>query len=148
MSQRARITIAISTGLLLTAAVAGCSSSSTSETSAATPAASGSMVGGTTTCDNATISAAIEESLTADGEGGTLTSLDNLECGDGWAAAEATVGDGGGNDVTETLVFQAEGQFWVPADRASVCGTIGDDGARPDDAQVPASIWDLACATN
>lgn len=140
-----RSTAVVTTGLVLAALVSGCSSSSTSE--AASTAAS--MVGGMTTCDDATISKAIEESLTAAGEGGTLTSLDSLQCGDGWAAAEATIGDGAGEDVTETLVFQAEGQFWVPKDRGDVCGSVtGAATARPDDAQVPAAIWDLACATN
>lgn len=148
--RRARLTAIVTTSLLLTTAVAGCSSSSSeSPSSAAAASVSASMVGGMTTCDDATISAAIEESLTAAGEGGTLDSLDDLQCADGWAAAVATIGDGSGEAITETLVFQAEGQFWVPKDRGDVCGTLGSDiTVRPDDAQVPESIWTLGCTTN
>lgn len=146
MNRRTRLTIAVTSGLVITAALAGCSSSSDS---AASSAGTASAVGGMTTCDDATITAAIEESLTADGEGGSLESLDELQCGDGWAAAMATIGDGSGEGVTETLVFEAEGQFWVPKDRVDVCGSVtGDASVRPDDAQVPQSIWALACATN
>lgn len=150
MNHHARLAASITAGLALATALAGCSSNSSDAASSA-PAASAtaSMVGGMTTCDETTISTAIEESLTAAGEGGTLDSLDELQCGDGWAAAVATIGDGSGEAITETLVFQAEGQFWVPKDRSSVCGTPGSDiTVRPDDAQVPESVWTLACTTN
>ena len=40
---------------------------------------------------------------------------------------------------TATVVWQAEGQFWVPQDRGKVC---------PKPSQIPAAIYDLACNSN
>lgn len=146
MSHRTRLILTATTGLLAALSLAGCSSGSGD--AAASGAAS--PVGGTTTCDDATISQALTDVLTAGGDGMELTSLDTLQCADGWAAAEATTSNGNDDGgVTSTYVFEAEGQFWVPKDRADVCGTITGDGTqRPDDAQVPADIWSLACDTN
>jgi hypothetical protein len=52
--------------------------------------------------------------------------------------------------INVTYVFEAEGQFWVPKDRAAVCGTIAADApaSRPADSQVPDAIWATACNTN
>ena len=49
--------------------------------------------------------------------------------------------------------LEAEGQFWILKDRGDVCGSIpeiDDNGQpiRPDDAQVPVSMWALACVGN
>ena len=46
------------------------------------------------------------------------------------------------DQYTETVVLQAEGQFWILKDRVEVCGT------GPDDAEVPSSICEPACNTN
>ena len=143
---RTTITLA-ATGLLAVAALAGCSSSSDT---AASASAAASVVGGTTTCDDATITQAINDAVSAEDSAMKVTSLDNLVCADGWAAAEATVSNGADNGgIAETFIFEAEGQFWVPKDPAAVCGTMGDDMTqRPDDAQVADPAWQLGCTTN
>jgi len=138
--------ILAASGLVLTVAVTGCSS----DESATGSTPSGSLVGGTTECTDATITQAINDVVSADDSGVSVVSLDNLICADGWAAAEATVSNGAdGGGITETFIFEAEGQFWVPKSPDDVCGTLGSDlTARPDDAQVPADAWALACTTN
>lgn len=60
------------------------------------------------------------------------------KCANGWAVAFVNVGSGA-TAATTTVVWQAEGQFWVPQDRGKVC---------PKPSQVPAAIYDLACNSN
>jgi hypothetical protein len=138
------------------ALLVGCGSSSTSDTTAssdttaaaaattdtaATTTAStdtGEKVGGASTCDNASISKAVEDTSTSDAPA-VLATPDSFKCADGWAYAFANVGTGN-EQFTVTLVFEAEGQFWIPKDRQKVCISPGD--------QVPASIYKDACETN
>jgi hypothetical protein len=129
-------TIAISATALL--ALSACSSDSEES------------VGGMTTCDEATISKAVEDVLAAEAQGEKLFSLDGLECGDGWAVAFPTVGVDEENAITITSVFEAEGQFWVPKDRTAVCGTYDMDNpeAYPSDALIPESLYLAGCQTN
>lgn len=105
------------------------------------------MVGGMVRCTQGEFANSIEAGLP---KGQRLVSVDSFTCADGWAYAIATIGDGKGNNITVTDVFEAEGQFWIPKDRAKVCGTISPaaPATRPADAQVPASIWAKACNTN
>jgi hypothetical protein len=73
----------------------------------------------------------------------------SLECDDGWAVVfVATTDSAGSYDTNEVL--EAEGQFWILKDSADVCGTVSldDPTTRPDDAQVPASLWSDGCATS
>ena len=133
--------IATSTALLTATALISLSAcSSDSEES----------VGGMTTCDDATISATIEEALAAEGQGNQLFSLDGLECGDGWAVAFPTVGPEESNAITITTIFEAEGQFWIQKNPADVCGTIdmNDPAAYPSDALIPESLYQAGCQTN
>lgn len=146
LSMKRSIIVLSGTTVLVAAALAGCSSDSGTEASA-----SASMVGGMTTCDDATITQAINDVVGVDDSGvAVVPPLVALECADGWAAAEATVSNGADDGgITETFIFEAEGQFWIPKDPAAVCGTLGDDmTVRPDDAQVPEGAWALACTTN
>lgn len=105
------------------------------------------MVGGLATCSQNALANTIEGGLS---KGTVLVSVDKFECKDGWAYAFATTGDGKGHDINQTFVFEAEGQFWIPKNRAQVCGTtnVNAPATRPADAQVPASIWAPACNTN
>ena len=59
-------------------------------------------------------------------------------CSGGWAVAQVMVGP---RDTAqqETWVFQAEGPFWIPQDRAKVCA---------DPPQVPAVLQNEACNSN
>lgn len=103
-----------------------------------------------TTCDEATISTAVEDVLAAEGQGSQLFSLDGFECADGWAVAFPTVGVEEDNAITVTLVFEAEGQFWIPKDRTAVCGTynLDDPAAYPADALIPEQLYQPGCQTN
>jgi len=137
------------------ALLVGCGSSSTSDTSASsdtTAAASTAatdttntattdttqQVGGPSTCDKATISKAVEDTSTKEGPV-TLATSTSFQCADGWAYAFVNVGTGT-DQYTATLVFEAEGQFWIPKDRQTVCKSPGN--------QVPAAIYQDACNTN
>jgi hypothetical protein len=111
------------------------------------------MVGGMATCDSESLLAAanagapsgITYELSLQGDAG-------FTCADGWAVMFPDEVDASDPDtpITVTLVFEAEGQFWIPKDRMDVCGTYdeSDPNKRPDDAQVPAAIFDQACRTN
>lgn len=122
-------------------ALAGCTSASTE-----------SAVGGTTSCDVAALTAPAADAVAADSPDMKLDQVDDVQCADGWAAVLADISptDGSDGGFAVTLVFEAEGQFWIPKDRAKVCGTMSttDPGARPKDSQVPAAIWPLACNSN
>jgi hypothetical protein len=126
--------------LMSAALLAGCGSSSDTAASGETAASTSTteMVGGMTTCDAAAIGTAVKNTS----EGGApavLAEPDSFGCADGWAYAYANVGEGEGQ-VTETLVFEAEGQFWVPKDRSEVCTAPGNE--------VPEAIFKDACETN
>ena len=142
------------------ALLAGCGSSSSSADTAATAAATTAAattaaattaaattaaatttdqkVGGTATCDQASISKAVEATGTAK-EPNTLATPTSFECSDGWAYAYVNSGTGDA-EYTGTTVFEAEGQFWIPKDRQKVCISPGN--------QVPKAIYQPACETN
>ncbi len=127
------------------ALLAGCGSYSSSAATAATAAATTAAatttdqkVGGTATCDQASISKAVEATGTAK-EPNTLATPTSFECSDGWAYAYVNSGTGDA-EYTGTTVFEAEGQFWIPKDRQKVCISPGN--------QVPKAIYQPACETN
>jgi hypothetical protein len=137
------------------ALLVGCGSSSSSAETAATAAATTAAattaaattaaatttdqkVGGTATCDQASISKAVEATGTAK-EPNTLATPTSFECSDGWAYAYVNSGTGDA-EYTGTTVFEAEGQFWIPKDRQKVCISPGN--------QVPKAIYQPACETN
>lgn len=111
------------------AACGGDDASSTSTTTTAT------KIGGMAVCDKAAIGKAVAASGKADG---TTAKLGDFTCASGWAVASADVGPAS-TAVTETLLYRAEGQFWIPQDRAKVC---------PKPSEVPAAIYAQACETN
>ncbi len=138
-------TAAISaTALLALSALSACSSDSGDSSD------SEASVGGMTTCDDATISASIDDLLATEGQGNKLFSLDGLECADGWAVAFPTVGPEESNAVTITTIFEAEGQFWIFKEPTDVCGTynMDDPSAYPSDALIPESLYLPGCQTN
>ena len=107
-------------------------------------------IGGTVECSESAIRAGLE------GFPVRIVSVNGFECQDGWAVVDLAV-DGGTDDpdytVADVAVLEAEGQFWILKDRVEVCGSIpeiDDNGQpiRPDDAQVPASLWAAACVGN
>ena len=77
--------------------------------------------------------------------GGAKTTLPNdpgaFKCADGWAVAFPDSGSGE-MAVQVTVVLEAEGQFWIPKDRAKVCGKSAADS------EVPKSLYRDGCQTN
>ncbi len=99
----------------------------------------GQKVGGMATCDEASIGKAVE-AVGTKSEPVVLTPQSaSFKCADGWAYAYANAGTGN-EQFSETLVFEAEGQFWIPKNREKVCIAPGN--------QVPKSIYQDACGTN
>lgn len=133
--------------------MAGCGGSGNSADTTTAPAASttaqATTGAGTTTepmvttgmakCTKSEISAAVAKTGNAEsGEAVLAPGAGSYKCADGWAVAFANVGEGQ-EQITTTVVFEAEGQFWIPQDRAKVC---------PEPSDVPKAIYDLACNSN
>ena len=120
-----------------TAATAGTTATAAGTTTAAdTTAGTTDKVGGTATCDAASLVEA------AQGADPNVTGLDDpnaFKCADGWAYASVDTGSGS-DQYAVVVVFEAEGQFWIPKDRAEVCTAPGN--------QVPASLYEMACETD
>jgi len=141
----AAIAASLAASALLVGGLAACGSDETAaETVAATTAAADTTastgttdkVGGTATCDAASLVEA------AQGADPNVTGLDDpnaFKCADGWAYASVDTEDES-SAYAEVVVFEAEGQFWVPKDRAEVCKAPGD--------QVPESLYQAACETS
>ena len=107
----------------------------------------GEMVGGMTECTDQIINDEAQKVVEEEGADNEWYP-DSVECSDGWAVAFGTLGDAGQSPDDATgaptnIIFQAEGQFWIPKDPADVCGTY-DDGNYPSDAEIPEKLYD-AC---
>ena len=125
-------------------AASGCSESSHDGSTAGGGGSDGAIVTGTAKCDRASMEKAVQAWSKAygDGEKASLPdTADSYTCADGWAVAFPDVGPEQ-SAVTVTAVFEAEGQFWIPKDRAKVCGD------KASDSEVPASLFEQACQTN
>jgi hypothetical protein len=108
----------------------------------------GEKVGGMTECTDQIINDEAQKVVDAESGGANQWYPDSVECSDGWAVAFGTNGEAGQSDANATgaptnIIFQAEGQFWIPKDPADVCGTY-DDGNYPSDAEIPEKLYD-AC---
>ena len=109
------------------------------------------MVGGMTECTDEIINAEAEKVVSEESGGENAWYPDSVECADGWAVA---FGINGAADAPEdgpigaptNIIFQQEGQFWIPKDPADVCGTY-DDGSYPSDAEIPEALYD-ACLSD
>lgn len=105
------------------------------------------MVGGMTECTEEIINAEAEKYAESLGDN-TAWYPDSVQCADGWAVAYGILGDAdapedGPIGAPTNIIFQQEGQFWIPKDRADVCGT-DEDGGYPSDAEIPEALYD-AC---
>jgi len=127
------VAMASTAALLCAATLSACSSGGSSEATA-------SMVGGMTECTQANLEEATNEYAASTGN--QLASFEGLECADGWAVTSAVIGD-----APQSVIFQAEGQFWIPQDKLKVCGTY--DSAAPDtvpeDATIPSALYASGC---
>jgi hypothetical protein len=135
--------------LLIAGLASGCSTDQV--TSQASDSPSPTLIGREAACDEAALADTAEGVISPDEK---VDSIDGFGCADGWAYAFVTIGPADGGDsgnYTMTMVFQAEGQFWVPKDPMDVCGSASTGSSQPvapGDAQVPAAIWQDACWTN
>lgn len=108
--------------------LAGCSSDSADEPS----------VGGMAECSDAAIAGAVN----ADPAFADYVVTD-YKCDSGWAYASADPAEGEMGAPT-MMIFEAEGQFWIPKNAADVCGTY-TDGTFAADAIIPEALYDPAC---
>jgi len=147
MTRTVRIAAVAAAAMLGASALVACSSSST------TGSASPSAVGGMTECTNDAVGKAAQlaaEALAAD----NVFQLESLDCADGWAVASGILGakaDEGNTSAPvgapTVLIFEAEGQFWIPKEAAKVCGTMdpANASAVPADATIPAALYQAGC---
>ena len=127
-------------------------SAAASAVASAAPAASASgMVGGMTSCELEFIQPAVDEAVKAMDPNNAMN-VETLSCSEGWAVATGVLGPvdapiDGPQGAPTSMIFEAEGQFWVPKDKQDVCGTY--DSAKPDevpaDALIPADLYPVAC---
>ena len=148
--------VAISFALVAALALAACGGSDTASTSTpstvtdnvpstatdtTTPVPTGTqLTTGSASCTKAEIEKAVSDLSSTDYPSPSLATGGGppYKCADGWAVGFVNVGTGM-EEITTTVVWQAEGQFWVPQDRGKVC---------PKPSKVPAAIYDLACNSN
>lgn len=127
-----------SASFLAVGLLAGCSSSDDSSSE-------GEMVGGMTECTDEIINTEAEKYIEEMSDGENAWSPDSVQCADGWAVASGLNGpvdapEDGPQGAPMNIIFQAEGQFWVPKDAADVCGTPDGD-AYPSDAEIPEALY-------
>ena len=125
-------------------AIAGLGLAACSSSDSASSSASPSMVGGMTECTKEAVQPAVDAAVTALGGDNEMLIAD-LQCADGWAVASGTLGpkdapSDGPQGAPTSFIFEQEGQFWIPKDKAQVCGTSESD------AQVPAALYTAGCA--
>lgn len=166
MRRATTISIAVAA---LAAALAGCSqdrtapmsSPATTATSAApasvstvtatqtvtTTATSGPMVGGMTECTREALAEPASQAAQALGPDNLYT-VEDLSCADGWAVTSGLLAskDNPQMGAPTSFVFEQEGQFWIPKDKAAVCGTNPTTTTPPADAVIPAALFLAGCA--
>jgi hypothetical protein len=147
--QHMRKTLTLSTALIIAGlSLAGCSSSDSETAATESP-----MVGGMTECTTEAVQPFVDQAVLAlatDGSTDNAMPIEDLECADGWAVATGILGPkdppaDGPQGAPNSFIFQAEGQFWIQKNPEQVCGTGGANYSA--DAQVPESLYTLACAS-
>jgi len=121
--------VALAAGVLLSA----CSGASPEPG----PSPTDSAVGGMATCDEPTVTAAVEADVNATYPGATFVSLDEFTCADGWVSATAQV-ETSGTTVPTEFFLRAEGQFWIPISIEDICGTALAESDVPEEIYIEA----------
>ena len=95
---------------------------------------------GSAACSKAAITKAVSDLSSADYPNPALATGGgpSYKCANGWVVGFVDIGTGS-ERYTTTVVWQGEGQFWVPQDRGKAC---------PKPSQIPAAIYQLACNSN
>ena len=139
---------------LAIAGLSACSSGGTATEATTAASATASPIGGMTTCDKAALDSSVQAAAVALGADNVFT-IDTVDCASGWAVVSGILGAAdapadGPQGAPTSLIFEAEGQFWIPKAVADVCGTpwpntSGTDA--PADALIPADLYASACLT-
>jgi hypothetical protein len=149
------IIVARRTAALACLAAVGLTACATSSTEPAapstTPAASSSpttpVVGGMTECTKGALAQPATNAAQAMGPDNVYT-ISDLQCADGWAVTGGLLANRANPDMgaPTSFVFEQEGQFWIPKDKAKVCGTNPTTTTAPADALIPAALFMPGCA--
>lgn len=120
--------------------------SATTSTSAE-PTSSSPMVGGMTECTKEALADPATTSAQAMGPN-NLYAIDTLSCADGWAVTTGVLSstDNPGMGAPTSFIFEQQGQFWIPKEKAQVCGTNPVTTTPPADAEIPADLFVVGCA--
>ena len=105
------------------------------------------MVGGMTECTKTALAEPATQAAQALGANNVYT-VDELACADGWAVTSGLLAstENPETGAPTSFVFEQEGQFWVPKDKAAVCGTNPTTTTAPADAVIPAELFLTGCA--
>ena len=130
-----------------TSAAPGSVSTVTATQTVTTTATSGPMVGGMTECTREALAEPASQAAQALGPDNLYT-VEDLSCADGWAVTSGLLAskDNPQMGAPTSFVFEQEGQFWIPKDKAAVCGTNPTTTTPPADAVIPAALFLAGCA--
>ncbi len=105
------------------------------------------MVGGMTECTKEALAAPALAAAQALGPENLYT-VDQLHCANGWAVTAGILSSKSNPSMgaPTSFIFEQEGQFWVPKDKAKVCGTNPVTTTPPADAEIPAALFLPGCA--
>ena len=137
---------------LAAAGLTACATSSTeptppSSTVAASTSATAPMVGGMTECTKDALAQPATKAAQSMGPD-NVYAISDLHCADGWAVTGGVLANKANPDMgaPTSFVFEQEGQFWIPKDKAKVCGTNPTTTTAPADALIPAALFLPGCA--
>ena len=105
------------------------------------------MVGGMTECTKAALAEPATQAAQALGPDNIYT-VDDLSCADGWAVTSGILASKENPEMgaPTSFVFEQQGQFWIPKDKAAVCGTNPTTTTAPADAEIPTDLFMAGCA--
>jgi roadblock/LC7 domain-containing protein len=137
---RRSLAIAAAASFALAGTLTACSSDDSAN--------NGEMVGGMTECTDAIVNAAAEQYVESLGSENQWVP-DSVQCADGWAVASGVIAakdapEDGPQGAPASVIFEQEGQFWIPKQSMDVCGAIDGD-TYPSDAQIPEELFLAGC---
>ena len=150
MTNTAHITAALA--VLAAASLTACASSSTepaapSSSAAASSSSTAPTVGGMTECTKDALAQPATNAAQAMGSD-NVYAISDLHCADGWAVTGGVLANKSNPEMgaPTSFVFEQEGQFWIPKDKAKVCGTNPTTTTAPADALIPPALFLPGCA--
>ena len=144
--------IAAALAVLAAVGLTACAGKSTESIPASAPPAASStstapMVGGMTECTKDALAQPATNAAQSMGPD-NVYAISDLHCADGWAVTGGVLANKANPDMgaPTSFVFEQEGQFWIPKDKAKVCGTNPTTTTAPADALIPAALFLPGCA--